>query len=84
MISSNSIGAPIILNTSLTHIMSSGPTPSPGTRVTFILWSRTGSGDEIELLCTTVIAGGTHNVFEGVCQNVNIVGVIFNCKSVEI
>ena len=32
--SSNSIGAPTALNTSRTHNINSGPTPSPGTTVT--------------------------------------------------
>lgn len=54
------------LKTSRTHIMSSGPTPSPGTRVTLTLWSRTGSGDEMTLWSGAVTDGGTYRVFEGV------------------
>ena len=39
--SSNSIGAPTALKTARTQSISSGPTPSPGTTVTWYLWDST-------------------------------------------
>lgn len=62
-ISSNSTGTPNCLYISLTHNINSGPTPSPGTKVTFTLASFNTSGT-FELGLITLVCGGVYKTFE--------------------